>query len=558
MSGMDLRNLNSFFGEGVVLKGSLKFKGLLRFDGKFEGDIESDETFIVGSSGNVRANIKTGYLYNFGKIEGDIEAFSKISLHANSKLTGNIKSPVLITEELAFFEGSCSMPPLPVVEEAPQKLETPVIAVKEPDAPVVSANGAVARQEGRLGKVAAISIGVALIAALIVWAMLNQGIQLPLWPDTGSLSADGASRAAPQPDPADKLRKQGAEAFRGEDWELAVSKFTALVEIVENDEEALLNLAVAAVNAKQDGKAQSAYEKLAVINPGLETLGSLADLYEKAGKKAELVSTLEKMIKMAPGDKSLSDRLNKLKKVKTARGDIAGKLKSQIRKNRRDPGLRIKLAEHYIGKGDYVKALAALKKGVSDFPAKEDVRRLYADTLHRTGKEKEALEQYITLATNNPGIVEAVNNRAFSQLNQGLLNKAATNFNAALKQDPDNFRGRLGLAMVYSKLEENAKAEAECRKILDQAKDYAPAMNRLAWIYAKQGIKLDKAESLSKQSLSVFENIPEYIDTLSEINFKKGNHDEAIRLIKKAVKLIPSDSYYKRQLFKFRRAKSQS
>jgi tetratricopeptide (TPR) repeat protein len=263
------------------------------------------------------------------------------------------------------------------------------------------------------------------------------------------------------------------------------------------------------------------------------------------------------MTEMAPGDKNLSNKLNKLTEIKVARGNVAGKLKNEIRSNRRDPKLRIKLANHYINKADYVRTLAVLKKGTADFPNKEDIRRLYANTLHRTGKEKEALEQYILLATSNPDIVEAVNNLAFSQLNKGLLTEATANFNTTLNREPNNFRGRLGLAMVYSKLEENNKAEAECMKILDQAKDYAPAMNRLAWIYAKQGIKLNKAEALSKKSLAIFDNIPEYIDTLSEINYKKGNHDEAIRLIKRAVKLIPSDSYYKRQLFKFRRAKGQ-
>ncbi len=552
---MDLRNLNSFFGEGVVLKGSLKFKGLLRFDGNFEGDIESDDTLMVGSSGKVRANVKTGFLYNFGKIKGDIEASNKISLHANSKLEGNIKSPILITEELAFFEGSCSMPPMPTSEETSKKMEIPLV---EPEIPAVSANGASERQneesEG-LGRIAAMGIGGVLIAGFAGWIIFFQGPQLALQSQTASLSTDSASHG--RPDPVEKLREEGIEAFNNRDWKLAVSKFNAVVEARENDEEALLKLGASAVNAKQDGKALEAYEKLATINPGLETLSALAGLYEKAGKKAELISTLEKMNNMSPGDKDISRKLKELTKVKVTKVDIVEKLKKEIRKNSQDPKFRIKLAEHYIHKGNYIEALAVLKKGVNDFPAKENVRSLYANTLHRTGKEKEALEQYIALAKNNPDIMEADNNLAFSQLNKGLLTEASANFTKTLERDPDNFRGMLGLAMVYSKLEENDKAEVECKKILDRAQDYAPAMNRLAWIYAKQGINLNKAESLSKKSLSVFNDIPEYIDTLSEINFKKGNNDEAIRLIKRAVKLIPDDPYYKRQLFKFRRAKSR-
>ncbi len=106
---MQKDKFNSYIGHGTILKGKLSHGGVIRLDGEFEGELETDRTLIVGMSGKVKANVKTGYLFNYGMVMGDVEASEKILLHKNSSLDGNIRTPALVTEDKSSFHGFCDM-----------------------------------------------------------------------------------------------------------------------------------------------------------------------------------------------------------------------------------------------------------------------------------------------------------------------------------------------------------------------------------------------------------------------------------------------------------------
>ena len=103
------QSLNSFFGEGTFMKGILKFNGALRFDGRFEGEIITNDTFIIGKTGVISANISTGTLFNSGEVAGNVSANHKIAIHSEGKILGNIKTPILYIQEGAQFDGNCEM-----------------------------------------------------------------------------------------------------------------------------------------------------------------------------------------------------------------------------------------------------------------------------------------------------------------------------------------------------------------------------------------------------------------------------------------------------------------
>jgi len=550
--------LNSYFGEGTSMKGSLKFKGLLRFDGRFTGDISTSDTFIVGAPGKVEANVKTGTLYNFGVIVGDVDAQNKVSLHAKSSLEGNLSTPVLMTEELAFFQGSCTMP-ISRREELVSGSKGKEIPgeLKPADMDQITDISSGGARSGGLGKIAVLLLLAVIFAG--AWFVLKPGLNLMNATDVEKATPHAAKDTGQQPvqrkDMVTKLREEGSSAFADGNYELAAKKLEEVVKLSGADDETLKMLGAASARSNNRSRAIEIYEKLGKTRDDLEVLGELADLYQSGGDSEKLISTLKKMSLLAPDDRKIKSRLENLTATSSAPPDPVEEIKAQIKKDRSNPKLRIKLANLLIKRREYVKSIKLLEKALKDFPSNTDVRLLLARTLHRTGREKDALVHFNFMAKRDPGFIEARNNLAFQQLNKGALNDAAANFRLSLTEDADNHRARLGLAMVFSKLEQNKKASEECIKILNKVSDYAPAKNRLAWIYAKQSVNLNKAEKLSKESLLIFPDIPEYIDTLSEINFRKGNYDEAVKLIKRAVKLVPNDSYYKRQLFKFQRAR---
>ena len=96
-------------GEGAVFNGSLSFEGTVRIDGKFEGQVNTDDTLIIGETGHLRAEIFAGTVICLGRVEGAIIASKKVEIHSNSRVVGNIKSPALYIELGGILDGSCDM-----------------------------------------------------------------------------------------------------------------------------------------------------------------------------------------------------------------------------------------------------------------------------------------------------------------------------------------------------------------------------------------------------------------------------------------------------------------
>jgi cytoskeletal protein CcmA (bactofilin family) len=102
--------LSGFVGHGTVLTGETHFQAMLRVDGQLQGSVSSESgTLIVGTNGQVDANIAVASAMVNGNVNGDIIATEKIQLGRTARVIGNIQTPRLILEDGALFEGNCSM-----------------------------------------------------------------------------------------------------------------------------------------------------------------------------------------------------------------------------------------------------------------------------------------------------------------------------------------------------------------------------------------------------------------------------------------------------------------
>ena len=108
-SGGGMGNLTAFIDQGSEFEGKLSFKDTVRIDGKFSGEITSDNTLIVGESGEIQATIHSVCVVISGLVEGDVHATEQIILHKTAVVNGDLESPAIMMEEGAQLNGSVKM-----------------------------------------------------------------------------------------------------------------------------------------------------------------------------------------------------------------------------------------------------------------------------------------------------------------------------------------------------------------------------------------------------------------------------------------------------------------
>lgn len=102
--------LSGFVGHGTVLTGETNFQAMLRVDGHLLGTVSSESgTLLVGTNGQVDANVAVSAAIVNGQVNGDIVATERIQLGRTARVIGNIQTPRLILEDGAILEGSCAM-----------------------------------------------------------------------------------------------------------------------------------------------------------------------------------------------------------------------------------------------------------------------------------------------------------------------------------------------------------------------------------------------------------------------------------------------------------------
>lgn len=115
----------TYLGKEVDIKGHAKFEGTVRVDGRFEGEICTDDSLIIGEHAMVKGTIRSGTLINGGRVEAQVTATQKVQLLKSSVLIGDVYSPSFSMEEGVYFQGRCEMGPEPekAIELNPSQVE---------------------------------------------------------------------------------------------------------------------------------------------------------------------------------------------------------------------------------------------------------------------------------------------------------------------------------------------------------------------------------------------------------------------------------------------------
>ena len=96
----------------VEIKGTIKFDKVMKIDGKFEGEMSTNEgELIVGKTGTVKANVRVKNAIIEGRVDGNIIAAEKVELKQKAQLIGDLQARTLVIEEGVVFVGQCNVNP---------------------------------------------------------------------------------------------------------------------------------------------------------------------------------------------------------------------------------------------------------------------------------------------------------------------------------------------------------------------------------------------------------------------------------------------------------------
>lgn len=104
------KKLTAFVDEGSQIEGKYTFTGIVLLNGKFQGEIASPDTLIIGERGVVNAIVRAGTLVVNGELVGNVYASERVELSGRARVTGDLQSPIVVLEEGVMFEGHCTMP----------------------------------------------------------------------------------------------------------------------------------------------------------------------------------------------------------------------------------------------------------------------------------------------------------------------------------------------------------------------------------------------------------------------------------------------------------------
>ena len=101
--------ITTLLGRGATFEGKLTFEGTVRIDGRFKGEVFSDDTLVIGEGAIVEAEIDIGEVIIQGTVVGNIKAKRSIEIHAPGRVKGDLHTPTLQIDKGVVFEGRSFM-----------------------------------------------------------------------------------------------------------------------------------------------------------------------------------------------------------------------------------------------------------------------------------------------------------------------------------------------------------------------------------------------------------------------------------------------------------------
>jgi tetratricopeptide (TPR) repeat protein len=197
------------------------------------------------------------------------------------------------------------------------------------------------------------------------------------------------------------------------------------------------------------------------------------------------------------------------------------------------------LAQAAEQRGDFATAEARLAR--VDNPQRAlEVQTRRASLLARQGRVPQARELVRSAPEHNPGDARAkllAEAQVLREIKQ--WSEAYAVLEAANQRFPNDADLLYEQAMMAEKVGQLDAMEAQLRRVIALKPEHAHAYNALGYSLADRNLRLNEAKSLIERALQLTPGDPFITDSLGWVEFRLGNRDEALRLLRQAYKARP-------------------
>ncbi|MCF8109345.1 MAG: tetratricopeptide repeat protein, partial [Desulfohalobiaceae bacterium] len=300
---------------------------------------------------------------------------------------------------------------------------------------------------------------------------------------------------------------------------------------------------------------------------------TLAYIYFKTGRLDDSLQELNRILSADPGflqarelrsvvsaqqqdfDQAIQDSrfiLDKQPELSKIRFRLAQVLRRQGQLEEALDELRIMLGETpemvpvltemvriYSAQGAYQTGLDLLDRWIEQKPDVLQLGLLKGNLLLNWNKLNQAEDFLLRLHEQHPDSELPLLLLVQVDLTRGNPEKAAETCRRAMAVNPENPAPYLRLAGIYNRLGDWQQSIDVYQELLKVRPSFAPAMNDLAYLFAVQGINLDKAMELGQKALELRPGDPNVRDTLGFVAYQKGATRVAQRYLREAIEMQP-------------------
>ena len=288
----------------------------------------------------------------------------------------------------------------------------------------------------------------------------------------------------------------------------------------------------------RSGEAVVSLQKAVEQKPGDQTLRLtyarlLVDIKEYEKARAEF----EKLLQAAPNDAELLYTLGLLSLESQRLDDAEKYMMMLIRLDERDGEAQYYLGRIYENRKQYEQAIEWYRQVlVGDYLF--DARLRIADMMGLSGQTDAAIEHLDAMlkgSQSNGSLVRIYVAKGELLRLAHRYEESLAVFNTALEIVPGNSDLLYARALVAERLGRIDQLEADLRFILKAEPDNAHALNALGFTLADQTDRYEEAYGYLKRAIEIMPDDPAIIDSLGWVQYRLGNYEESVRLLRKAL-----------------------